>query len=238
MSADLAKFAGDIAKLAGVCIAIGGVCIAVGVARNCYIAMAERQLQPWVHAVRIVCDKIDVKPRDLPVEILPHLLLGDKRSCSLIEAFGITHVLNVAGKAARTPESSKLGERYKELNGHDEEGYDMLAHQPEASAFIRAAHAANGRCLIHCQAGINRSGALACAELMLHERLPVLEAVNRCKAARGTILTNHSFGEQLVRLAKQTDLLGPEPTLPPGATAPPKKPPRKSAAQALRKVLC
>ena len=32
------------------------------------------------------------------------------------------------------------------------------------------------RCLVHCAAGINRSGFVAAAELLLHSRLPVLEA--------------------------------------------------------------
>ena len=37
----------------------------------------------------------------------------------------------------------------------------MLAkHFEAASAFIRAAAAAGGRCLVHCVAGINRSGLL------------------------------------------------------------------------------
>ena len=41
------------------------------------------------------------------------------------------------------------------------------------------------RCLVHCAAGINRSGFVAGAALLLHTRLPVLEAVARLRAARG-----------------------------------------------------
>lgn len=38
---------------------------------------------------------------------------------------------------------------------------------------------------MHCAAGINRSGFVAAAELLLHARLPVLEVVARLRAARG-----------------------------------------------------
>ena len=38
---------------------------------------------------------------------------------------------------------------------------------------------------MHCAAGINRSGFVAGAALLLHTRLPVLEAVARLRAARG-----------------------------------------------------
>ena len=41
------------------------------------------------------------------------------------------------------------------------------------------------RCLVHCAAGINRSGFVAGAELLLHTRLSLLEVVARLRAARG-----------------------------------------------------
>lgn len=109
-------------------------------------------------------------------------------------------------------------------------------HHEEASAFVRRAKAEGGRVLIHCQAGINRSGVLACAELMLHDQLPVLEAVTRLKRARGTVLTNHSFQEQLVHLARRHRLLGPKPPPTPEAAheAAPSRAPRRSAAEALK----
>lgn len=94
-----------------------------------------------------------------------------------------------------------------------EEDYDILQHVPEASAFIRRALAEGGRCLIHCQAGINRSGALACAELMLHEKLPVLEAVARCKKARGIFLQNHGFQGKATAISDPCTLSSSMPSL-------------------------
>ena len=47
---------------------------------------------------------------------------------------------------------------------------------------------------------------------MLHERLTVVEAVKRCKLARGSpVLVNMGFQHELVRLAEREQLLGPTP---------------------------
>ena len=107
-------------------------------------------------------------------------------------------------------------------------------HQAAASAFIREVAASGGRCLIHCWAGVNRSGVLACAELLLAERLPVLEVVARAKRARGTILWNESFQLQLVVLAEEHGLLGPRPEG--TAKLKPQKAARKPAAAAFARL--
>ena len=203
----------------------------------------QRRNLPWVRAVRkAVQGSVDVRPRDLPVEILPHLLLGDKKSASepaLLEAFGITHVCNAAGKAGRQADHvlasyADANIEVLDINAEDEEGYPMLPkHRARAAAFFALAKARGGRCLVHCVAGINRSGVLAASELMVHERLPVVEAVKRIKAIRGTVLWNESFQEQLVVLARAEGLLGAAPSAEDQAMGPPRAP-RKSAANALK----
>ena len=91
-------------------------------------------------------------------------------------------------------------------------------------------------CLIHCHAGINRSGVLATAHLMLAERLPVLEAVARVKEVRGNVLCNHSFQSQLVQLARDNGLLGPQPE---GrhVSAMRDRKPRRPATEALQRLM-
>eukprot|EP00310_Coccolithus_braarudii_P008765 CAMPEP_0183372364 /NCGR_PEP_ID=MMETSP0164_2-20130417/108258_1 /TAXON_ID=221442 /ORGANISM="Coccolithus pelagicus ssp braarudi, Strain PLY182g" /LENGTH=195 /DNA_ID=CAMNT_0025549051 /DNA_START=52 /DNA_END=639 /DNA_ORIENTATION=+ len=179
---------------------------------------------------------------DLPVEVMPHLLLGDKRSASelhMLEALGITHVVNVAGTFGKTAAHGQCS-AYLQLHAQDEEGYPILArHLAETSAFIHRAREEGGRCLIHCQAGLNRSACLAVAELMISERLPLLDAVRRVKAARGDLLTNESFRAQLIDVARAHGLLGEPPS---GMVAAADrewatyraKQPRRSAAEALR----
>merc|ERR1712150_175889 len=116
-----------------------------------------------------------------------------------------------------------LGIEHVDIIGHDEPGYKMLATHLETSrAFIERSRAAGGRCLVHCIGGVNRSGVLVAAEVMLGEQLPVLEAVMHCRRARGPIyLTNEGFQLELISLAKKSGLLGPCP-----ASRPPVPPPR------------
>jgi len=225
--------AGELVIVASIAVAL----LAVALARVLFLAARKQNTKPWLLAIRVACERTDsLFSRELPVEIMPHLLLGDKRCANelaLLEAFGITHILNVAGRCGATDHTATR-KGYLELSAQDEEGYDIMQHLHTAIAFINKARSEGGRTLIHCQAGINRSGALACAALMLHERLPLMEAVVRCKKARGIILTNHSFQAQLIELAVKERLLGEKPTLDPAvARASSTKQPRKSAALAL-----
>ena len=203
----------------------------------------QRRNLPWVRAVRkAIQGTMDVRPRDLPVEILPHLLLGDKRSASdpaLLKVFGITHVCNAGGRAGQQADDvlasyAAANIELLHLDAEDEEGYPMLPlHRDRAAAFFARAKAASGRVLVHCVAGINRSGVLAASELMVHERLPVVEAVRRIKAIRGTVLWNESFQAQLVVLARAEGLLGSAPSAEDQAFGPPRAK-RKNAAHALK----
>mmetsp|Transcript_46315 Transcript_46315/g.92870 ORF Transcript_46315/g.92870 Transcript_46315/m.92870 type:complete len:121 (+) Transcript_46315:480-842(+) len=89
----------------------------------------------------------------------------------------------------------------------------MLAkHLSEAREFIAAARDSGGKCVVHCVAGINRSGVTVAAEHMLTTRQNVLEVVAHCRKQRGNVfLSNKSFQEELVALARAHDLLGPKP---------------------------
>lgn len=151
---------------------------------------------------------MDNEEPELPVKIMEHLYLGDiiaAEDVARLRALGITHVLQCA--------DTKAGADYGDmqtlmLGARDEEGYNMRQHLPAAGAFIESARACGGRCLVHCMAGINRSGFVAAAELMLHEKLEVLEALWRCFSARGLILLNMSFRYQLLHTAEEHGLLG------------------------------
>lgn len=223
------------------------LCAIIYVVWTCYVKAGDANDAPWVNAVRQIVEDEATYPStaavDLPVEIMPHLLLGDKASAAkvdVLKAKGVTHVLNAAGRAGRDVATYRA---YREAGietesideAEDEEGYPLVyTHQPFASEFINKAKAAGGVCLIHCIAGINRSGTLAAAELMLHERLPVLEAVRRVKQARRVVMSNHSFQAQLVALARTRGLLGDRPDASDKLT---NRPARKPAQQALKKVM-
>ena len=174
--------------------------------------MTDEQFGPWLDAVdERMQSELDCEEPELPVKIMPHLYLGDAIAAEDVEglkALGITHVLNAAHELECASQYAALGIKHHVLGGEDAREYDMAQHVPVARAFIEAARAEGGKVLVHCMAGVNRSGFLAAVELMLHEQLPVLHTLTRCFEARGLVLINRGFRLQLLRLAEQHRLLG------------------------------
>jgi atypical dual specificity phosphatase len=168
----------------------------------------ELGLRPWLAAFESVLESSSalVCEPELPVTITPGLLLGDKYSAwdaDTLVRLGVTHILNAAGIDARGPvEHAIQGIHYLQLDAEDDVVYPLLdLHLQAAASFIRSALEGGGRCLIHCHAGINRSGALAIAYLMLADGLSLLQASRRVAQARGTIVQNVNFRLQLLRWA-------------------------------------
>merc|ERR1712224_508304 len=70
----------------------------------------------------------------------------------------------------------------------------------------------SGKCVVHCQAGLNRSVLIVAAYYMMETRTPVLETVRHVRKQRGNLaLCNEGFQQQLVAMARKRDLLGPPP---------------------------
>merc|ERR1712113_492263 len=72
---------------------------------------------------------------------------------------------------------------------------------PKVQQFLRSAHQDKQKVLVNCKAGHNRSACMCVCWLMAEEGMSLLEAVERVQALRGSILSNHAFRYQLVRLA-------------------------------------
>jgi protein-tyrosine phosphatase len=155
------------------------------------------------------------------------LFLGDAkcaRDIPRLKSLGIQCIVNVAGEASKHYD---LDEDYLacdmhvlRLSAEDEEGYPMLErHLNTVRTQIkewRAVIGAETKILVHCTAGINRSGVLVAALLMESENMVVLEAVKHIRSRRGNcFLWNESFQEQLVAYARKLNLLG---ALPPDAS--------------------
>lgn len=201
------------------------------------IAKCSEDLWPYVWAIRdpecldwkrgLTDEEIEVlslRQSEMPVEITETLFLSTQRhveDVNHLNTLGITHVLNVAGKGARGPVDlyKAQGITYKEIDAHDEPGYDMIGgHLKECQAFIEVAKAAGGKCVVHCHAGINRSGVIVAAVHLLQgseanrTNTNVLDTVAHCRHQRSNcFLWNHCFQLQLVCLAKENNLLGPMP---------------------------
>jgi atypical dual specificity phosphatase len=171
--------------------------------------------------------KIAKVQADLPVQISEYLYLSDARRAHDVKKMvdlKITHVLNMAGREAKGPkeEYSAAGIEVLDIEAEDSYGYPIISkHLSQALEFIQHAKSSGGRCVVHCVAGINRSGVIVAAEKMLNDRINVLETVSHCRRARGnTYLWNESFVGELVNLARSNGLLGPKPGEP-GSPFPP-----------------
>lgn len=144
--------------------------------------------------------------------LLDFLFLGaedDAKNVSLLKQKGVTHIINCASSYIHTGPKfyDQSIKKYIEFRAEDEEGYDIMEHFSEAYKVIEDARQTGGKALIHCIMGINRSGALATAYVMLHKRCGPISAVKFVKAARKGVLTNDSFRAQLVDFARERELL-------------------------------
>ena len=185
---------------------------------------------PWVWGIRFGLDwkkglstdeieQIEYQQSKPPGELLPYLFVGHMFVASQedrLQECGITHVLNVAGSGAAGLDEegyAAIGIKNRIIEAEDEEGYPLLEnHFENAFKFIKEAKESGGKCLIHCEAGLNRSGLLVCASAMELERLNVIDCVLKLRTRRSIYaLFNDSFQEQLVAFARYRGLLGPKP---------------------------
>merc|ERR1719354_551783 len=85
-------------------------------------------------------------------------------------------------------------------------------HWDECHLFLKEAfEVADAKVIVHCVSGINRSGLIACAAVMIFEQLDVLDVVDLGIEKRGMLLWNKSFQEQLCMMAAEHNLLGEKP---------------------------
>jgi len=159
---------------------------------------------------------------DLPVKISDGLYLSNADGATRIDRLrelGISHVLNLAGRAGSLTHDEayeNAGIQLLVIEAEDEENYPMLHnHLKKSECFIKEAKEGGGACLVHCLAGINRSGVIVAAYKMMSERMNVLDVVLHCRRQRGNVFlsTNEGFQRQLVALARREGLLGPTPTV-------------------------
>mmetsp|Transcript_106521 Transcript_106521/g.299310 ORF Transcript_106521/g.299310 Transcript_106521/m.299310 type:complete len:196 (+) Transcript_106521:134-721(+) len=146
-----------------------------------------------------------------PAELLPHVCLGSAdqaRDLRVMRSLGITHVLNCAAWSVHTGASfyEPLGIEYDEFQAEDTQGYNIFQHYSRMATIADAAAKAKGRLLVHCEAGVNRSGTLCLAYYAMHTGTPLVASAEYCKAQRGRICTNPAFQLQLVEFAQNHQL--------------------------------
>lgn len=137
-------------------------------------------------------------------EILPYLLIGNHRDASnrdRLTELGVTHVLNVTAQLPLHFESD--GITCKRLAASDSGSQNLKQYFAEAIEFIDNAREANGRVLVHCQAGVSRSPTIAIAYLMARNQQNLSEAFSFVKDRRAIVAPNLNFMGQLLEFDQQ-----------------------------------
>lgn len=114
---------------------------------------------------------------DPAAELTPYLCLGGRAAAKHLphlQKLGVTHVLNVADNVeCFFPEVLEYLHVKIIDGGYDDRIVDVFE---QGATFVRSASTAGGRVFVHCYAGINRSGTVAMAILMLIEGWTLKEA--------------------------------------------------------------
>jgi len=153
-------------------------------------------------------DTFRVEPLSLaPAELLPHLFLGSAnqaRDLLSLQRLRVTHVINCASASVHTGVEyyRPMGIEYSEFEAYDSKGYKILQHYYKMAAIADAVAMAKGRLLVHCEAGVNRSGTLCLAYYAAHTGQSLLASARFCKAQRGRICTNPAFQVQIFQFAQ------------------------------------
>ena len=152
-----------------------------------------------------------------PTQLSTHVFIGNQRNADdlgLLRRLGITHVVNCCGNRKLSlhlnpyPRISGIF-RYIAFAAEDHSDYSILQHLPEVVEFLDHCKRQGGRALVHCNLGINRSGAICAAYLMLDEKVPLLRICELLKKKRSVVLGNKGFRRQLVKFARAHGLLDP-----------------------------
>lgn len=150
-----------------------------------------------------------------PTQLTGHVFIGSQRNADdlgLLRRLGITHVVNCCGNRKMALHLNPYPRitgilRYIAFPAEDQSDYSILQHLPDTIEFLEHCKRMGGRALVHCNLGINRSGALSAAYLMLDMQRPLLQVAELLKKKRSVVLTNKGFRRQLVKFARRHNML-------------------------------
>ncbi|XP_066969459.1 dual specificity protein phosphatase 7-like [Macrobrachium rosenbergii] len=143
-----------------------------------------------------------------PVEILPHLYLGNAKNSGDRDALNrhkIRYIINV------TPNLPNVFEecgnyKYMQIPIADHWSQNLASFFPKAIQFIEEAREAGVGVLVHCLAGISRSVTITVAYLMYKKKLNLEEAYEYVRVKKANIAPNFNFMGQLQDFQQQLNL--------------------------------
>ena len=138
--------------------------------------------------------------------------LEDARDLEILRYKNITCIINTAESSYEDDESHTqplYDETFKYMgfDAKDAEGYPIMTHFDDIHRFIEDANKNNQKCLIHCMRGVNRSGVLATAYIMVKNKIGPITATQIVYKKRGMLLSNCTFISQLLLYAKENEFL-------------------------------
>ncbi|XP_046741432.1 dual specificity protein phosphatase Mpk3 [Diprion similis] len=146
------------------------------------------------------CDSVGPEEdKDFPVEILPHLYLGNAANSEDRDALArhrIQYILNV------TPDLPNVFEdagsiKYMQIPISDHWSQNLASFFPQAIQFIEEARSSDKGVLVHCLAGVSRSVTITVAYLMHKCSLSLNDAFNLVRSRKSNVAPNFHFMEQL-----------------------------------------
>eukprot|EP00669_Euglena_mutabilis_P001670 TRINITY_DN1221_c0_g1_i1.p2 TRINITY_DN1221_c0_g1~~TRINITY_DN1221_c0_g1_i1.p2 ORF type:complete len:370 (+),score=115.96 TRINITY_DN1221_c0_g1_i1:588-1697(+) len=158
--------------------------------------------------------------KDLVIShVIPGLLCGSLQSLSgcrrpdapvdpaVLRQYGVTHVLSLGER----PDLQDVPVKALHVDVEDTERSTLAPHLPLCFAFIDEARSAGGVVMVHCLAGVSRTGAVVIAYLMHHFGAPLRDAFLLAWRKRPILQPNDAFLEELVHFEEQ---MFPTPSLP------------------------
>ncbi|XP_012286020.1 dual specificity protein phosphatase Mpk3 [Orussus abietinus] len=146
------------------------------------------------------CDSVGPdEDKDFPVEILPHLYLGNAANSEDREALArhrIQYILNVTPDLPNVFESAG-SIKYMQIPISDHWSQNLASFFPQAIQFIEEARSSDKGVLVHCLAGVSRSVTITVAYLMHKCSLSLNDAFNLVRSRKSNVAPNFHFMEQL-----------------------------------------
>ncbi|KAK0167217.1 hypothetical protein PV327_004646 [Microctonus hyperodae] len=146
------------------------------------------------------CDSVGPEEdKDFPVEILPHLYLGNAANSEDHDALSrhrIQYILNVTPDLPNVFESDG-SMKYMQIPISDHWSQNLASFFPQAIQFIEEARSSDKGVLVHCLAGVSRSVTITIAYLMHKCNLTLNDAFNLVRSRKTNVAPNFHFMEQL-----------------------------------------
>ncbi|XP_066598420.1 dual specificity protein phosphatase Mpk3 isoform X2 [Prorops nasuta] len=146
------------------------------------------------------CDSVGPEEdKDFPVEILPHLYLGNAANSEDREALArhrIQYILNVTPDLPNKFEGAGCI-KYMQIPISDHWSQNLASFFPQAIQFIEEARNSDKGVLVHCLAGVSRSVTITLAYLMHKCSLSLNDAFNLVRSRKSNVAPNFHFMQQL-----------------------------------------